>query len=115
MRISDWSSDVCSSDLRITQLLVTRDPRLGIGRRERHLVEKARIGEQPQRLRHALGHRPALEHIGLRLQKPVEIGRASWRERVCQYVSSSVVAGSLKKTIQKKDPNGTCRCTSNGP
>src|SRR3546814_13820951 len=30
----------------------------------------------------------------------VEIGRASCRERVCQYVSMSVVAGSLKK---KKD------------
>src|SRR3546814_14577309 len=26
-----------------------------------------------------------------------EIGRASWRERVCQYVESSVVAVSLKK------------------
>src|SRR3546814_19096842 len=28
---------------------------------------------------------------------PEEIGRASWRERVCQYVSISVGAGSLKK------------------
>src|SRR3546814_11822460 len=28
---------------------------------------------------------------------PVEIGRASCRERVCQYVWISVVAGSLKK------------------
>src|SRR3546814_20892524 len=27
-----------------------------------------------------------------------QIGRASCRERVCQYVSISVVAGSLKKT-----------------
>src|SRR3546814_20190785 len=26
-----------------------------------------------------------------------KIGRASWRERVCQYVSLPVVAGSLKK------------------
>src|SRR3546814_13512694 len=26
-----------------------------------------------------------------------QIGRASWRERVCQYVKISVVAGSLKK------------------
>src|SRR3546814_13631745 len=29
------------------------------------------------------------------------IGRASWRERVCQYVSISVVAGSLKKKKQR--------------
>src|SRR3546814_12461118 len=27
-----------------------------------------------------------------------QIGRASWRERVCQHVSSSVVAVELKKT-----------------
>src|SRR3546814_13042012 len=33
---------------------------------------------------------------------PTEIGRASWRERVWQYVEISVVAGSLKKkTIGK--------------
>src|SRR3546814_12623799 len=33
-----------------------------------------------------------------------EIGRASWRERVCQYVWISVVAVSLKKkTNQKHD------------
>src|SRR3546814_15411821 len=31
-----------------------------------------------------------------------EIGRASGRERVCQYVKISVVAGSLKKKIKKK-------------
>src|SRR3546814_13972866 len=29
-----------------------------------------------------------------------EIGRASWRERVCQYVSVSVVAVSLKKKLE---------------
>src|SRR3546814_10651189 len=31
---------------------------------------------------------------------PDEIGRASWRERVCQYVSISVVAVSLKKNYK---------------
>src|SRR3546814_14659510 len=30
---------------------------------------------------------------------PTEIGRASWRERVCQYEYISVVAVSLKKTF----------------
>src|SRR3546814_14125840 len=30
----------------------------------------------------------------------LEIGRASWRERVGQYVEISVAAGSLKKNIQ---------------
>src|SRR3546814_9741520 len=33
-----------------------------------------------------------------------EIGRASCRERVCQYVSISVVAGSLKKQSKLCDP-----------
>src|SRR3546814_15316348 len=31
-----------------------------------------------------------------------EIGRASCRERVCQYVEISVVAGSIKKKKKKK-------------
>src|SRR3546814_19807578 len=35
----------------------------------------------------------------------VEIGRASCRERVCQYVSISVVAVSLKKKNIKHEPN----------
>src|SRR3546814_16342104 len=31
------------------------------------------------------------------MQEIFQIGSASWRERVCQYVSLSVVAGALKK------------------
>src|SRR3546814_11453328 len=31
-----------------------------------------------------------------------EIGRASWREQVCQYVSVSGVAGDLKKKTAKE-------------
>src|SRR3546814_11124895 len=34
---------------------------------------------------------------------PAEIGRASCRERVCQYVSNSVVAVSLKNKITQID------------
>src|SRR3546814_21190406 len=34
-----------------------------------------------------------------------EIGRASCRERVCQYVEISVVAVSLKKKLNKKELN----------
>src|SRR3546814_11831751 len=34
----------------------------------------------------------------LRPARNLQIGRASCRDRVCQYVSISVVAGSLKKT-----------------
>src|SRR3546814_8089450 len=61
MRISDWSSDVCSSDLGLRMLRFV----------DLHLFD----------------HRPA-PGVGLWqfLQVAVEIGRASCRERVCQYV-----------------------------
>src|SRR3546814_9346454 len=60
MRISDWSSDVCSSDL---------DEALAPG----HLDDD--VGAQPSAI--------AIDDADLGLEK---IGRASWRERVCQYV-----------------------------
>src|SRR3546814_6838497 len=76
MRISDWSSDVCSSDLRPQDL---RDDRME--------------GTQPATVSGGGGQRdvdrtpPCLwsaevtDRAGAR-----EIGRASCRERVCQYV-----------------------------
>src|SRR3546814_4668690 len=76
MRISDWSSDVCSSD---------------------HLAcDNAALGAAlVQRLGRAT-FRPYLSDdlIGAQIGGAVknvlaiacEIGRASWRERVCQYV-----------------------------
>src|SRR3546814_1590349 len=82
MRISDWSSDVCSSDLQ---------PRLDdidLGELDRRVLEIAR---KPGR---ASGHaaKQAEQHDGSKnsycvcLAKHSEIGRASCRERVCQYV-----------------------------
>src|SRR3546814_16277257 len=77
MRISDWSSDVCSSDLSV--------PR----RRVSVSVTQASA--------------PACVTMTTRtpplLLSPrwIKIGRASCRERVCQYVYISVVAVSLKK------------------
>src|SRR3546814_5523005 len=68
MRISDWSSDVCSSDL-----VVQRDAV--------HLGEERPLellGGDLQRAGHHGAH--DLRHA------PYEIGRASCRERVCQYV-----------------------------
>src|SRR3546814_7178497 len=73
MRISDWSSDVCSSDLPV--LLLGID-----GERD----------AAPRRLR-----RERFQHLGKRRHASVilrdfvarmQIGRASCRERVCQYV-----------------------------
>src|SRR3546814_12226602 len=97
MRISDWSSDVCSSDLRLIILLLHR----GL------ITDHVR----PVRLDLCNLHsdRPTaiqLQFPTRRLGLPIlvsalhrgQIGRASCRERVCKYVSISVVAVSLKKT-----------------
>src|SRR3546814_14064320 len=88
MRISDWSSDVCSSDL------ARADPRrAGQGRaRDTRRLDRARDRRR--------GRAPAR-----RLNRRRKIGRASCRERVCQYVSISVVAVSLKKKITTKTNN----------
>src|SRR3546814_2404803 len=68
MRISDWSSDVCSSDL-ITDL---QDK---IAEYEEEQVQKEPDGEK-RNIQLFATLRSSLE----------EIGRASCRERVCQYV-----------------------------
>src|SRR3546814_984239 len=85
MRISDWSSDVCSSDLsrarvnRSGLLRYARNDQLWIGRP--YEIKPVGRGIQSQRI--------AVGGIKRRLQiarRPFEIGRASCRERVCQYV-----------------------------
>src|SRR3546814_19992031 len=114
MRISDWSSDVCSSDL----LPSERPPQvdaIGPGRRDGRCIEERSHGEategialvgqvsgpQCERPAHiALIACPEVEkHMTFLLEEfGVQIGRASCRERVCQDVKIWVVAVSLKKT-----------------
>src|SRR3546814_3077837 len=66
MRISDWSTDVCSSDLFVQQRGVfgVEHAAFGVG-------ELAGAG---------------LHRQGLHADQDVQIGRASCRERACQYV-----------------------------
>src|SRR3546814_9714703 len=66
MRISDWSSDVCSSDLRYTEDL----------------------GLHVARVRECIGDAPLFyaAHSFSGVAALRQIGRASCRERVCQYV-----------------------------
>src|SRR3546814_5232623 len=84
MRISDWSSDVCSSDLFVYSRNALRDAW--------------------HTYRHAMGKREVLVCYGMKANSNLavlnefknlgagfdivsgEIGRASCRERVCQYV-----------------------------
>src|SRR3546814_7171269 len=79
MRISDWSSDVCSSDLEF--VLAER------------VVARAAIGSAAQLMEFSVAgstlafRTPRSEStIVIRNWMEVQIGRASCRERVCQYV-----------------------------
>src|SRR3546814_14230886 len=125
MRISDWSSDVCSSDL-VERLLLPLLARLGTppvlagyclggtmalaaacampvaglamiaapwrfaGFSDRARGDIASLWQSAE---------PACAALGLVPMEVLqtEIGRASWGERVCQYVEVAVVAGSFKK------------------
>src|SRR3546814_10679926 len=72
MRISDWSSDVCSSDLR-----------------ESHRLAEQRARADPGAVDAFVAFRPDAPHqveILQLIMDGIEIGRASCRERVCQYV-----------------------------
>src|SRR3546814_12550353 len=112
MRISDWSSDVCSSDLvDVTPLAnhvelhrLAQPPRRDAEFQGTRIVHLAAIDGQHDIARleaGAIGRAAAIDGLA---QPAAEIGRASCRERVCQYVSISVAAGSLKK---KKTNNTT--------
>src|SRR3546814_16226699 len=105
MRISDWSSDVCSSDLASVEVddvidveIEHRDPRdagMQVDRLVQHdpAVAAAKPGPAPVVAPdfnletellvelHARRHAPDRLH-----GHKAEIGRASCRERVCQYV-----------------------------
>src|SRR3546814_2937504 len=82
MRISDWSSDVCSSDLQRRAHVgePAADAGLHGGVVLHHLVETVAVVEQGRGAR-GLGHVGGQAGPG-----GVEIGRASCRERGCQYV-----------------------------
>src|SRR3546814_2095128 len=92
MRISDWSSDVCSSDLTgrggahpsveadardlgFAMVVVLRIDAASVGRPLDRVDAIIPIGGQA-----ALARSVAVHNVEL------EIGRASCRERVCQYV-----------------------------
>src|SRR3546814_20528015 len=137
MRISDWTSDVCSSDLRSVSVAMNalhlRAPARP-GKRRTEAADEQHLRESVMTMNHSgghAGHMPAtgdrralvisgwltglyfLVELGIGLWTGSVavmsdafhtfsavgggIGRASWRERGCQDVSISVVAGYLKK------------------
>src|SRR3546814_4278993 len=79
MRISDWSSDVCSSDLFVGERRIAKpgdmlpaDAAIALRGQDHPWVSRGGV-----KLAHALDHF-AIDPAG-------QIGRASSRERVCQY------------------------------
>src|SRR3546814_15943384 len=100
MRISDWSSDVCSSDLRLDvgvsepglRRMRDRQPDPAPVARHEPLVEP----REPQHLRQRV-LAGAAEQSLVEASGGVEIGSESCWVRVCLYGWISVVASSLKK------------------
>src|SRR3546814_17168685 len=95
MRISDWSSDVCSSDLR-SEPMSDEDGRPvfsqeALEMRDKLVEQLCALPVVGSALDHIIGH------FGTAAVAEA-IGRASCRARVCQYVSISVVAVSLTQT-----------------
>src|SRR3546814_7462579 len=88
MRISDWSSDVCSSDLVEIGRAVDIDVADAFQMRENgharfvlHALDQAAAAARHDHVDEAVEtgkHGADRRAVG-------EIGRASWRERVCQY------------------------------
>src|SRR3546814_14105585 len=110
MHISDWSSNVCSSYLwqpvnqkeedmapdahnpgrKVPTMMTTADMALKVDTEFRVISEKFRKDHE--------AFKDDLASAWFKLY-PREIGRASCRERVCQYVKVSGVGVSLQKKI----------------
>src|SRR3546814_14297597 len=115
MRISDWSSDVCSSDLgpefyaehdidlrlgcEVTAIdTAARQVHLGTGERLDYGALLLATGAEPRRLPLPGFDRPNVFALrSLAAARATKNGRASCRARVCPYVVISVVAATYNK------------------
>src|SRR3546814_14788510 len=113
MRISDWSSDVCSSDLHPnepqheptgTRSPVQRLRRSVISQAPLHLLApplSRKFSGSAQPLRHRIGigkeRGPRPQRFPRKTEPVLAIGSASGREGGCEYGKMSVAGGDLKK------------------
>src|SRR3546814_16635350 len=118
VRISDWSSDVCSSGLPESEPKKPLDriatfagpPRLfpmsAVAKAMKNSPPPVTTSAEPKI------RKPIRSDATVRIGTPMmlsEIGRASCRERVSQYVYISVVAVSFKKKDHKTTRNGNAK------
>src|SRR3546814_15952535 len=107
MRISDWSSDVCSTDL--VEQFVAHAAVEALDVAVLHWSSRSDVvplhADLPAPCQHGItGELRAVvadDHAGLATPGDQQIGSASCRERVCRYVEISGVAESLKKKTRK--------------
>src|SRR3546814_20196122 len=114
MRISDWSSDVCSSDLWLLANGYKADLKLADMQDKQLRALGASLNRWEIVPNGSEGYRKAEVTLGgvdtreLSQQTMMvhkvqgQIGRASCRERGCQYVKILVVAVTFKKKIKNK-------------
>src|SRR3546814_5113693 len=94
MRISDWSSDVCSSDLNGRR----RGADAGLVRHQAVLHRQVEVDAHQRHLAvHVAQVVKGLESA----HRSIQIGRASCRASVCQYVEISLAAVTLKKKVNE--------------
>src|SRR3546814_17163833 len=113
MRISDWSSDVCSSDLPVEEQQALRFVAIAVDLHEGvapagHPHDLAQCGD------HAIA-RQVVQRVdrnhdvadAARARRRPDIGRASRRERVSKNVENWGVAGIFKKNTNKQGEHNT--------
>src|SRR3546814_5588882 len=86
MRISDWSSDVCSSDLRHAAVAILRQRAEQAFGRARGADRLPQIHHRLPEIARARIRRDRLGGVPNRAPRGGQIGRASCRERVWTYV-----------------------------
>src|SRR3546814_17572346 len=108
MLISDWSSDVCSSDLDVeigrTQVVILVPLRLAAVRVRVIMAVGMVVMMIAVIVMPAIAEQPCARQIDAQAQhghRNGQIGRASCRGRVCQYGLISVVAVTLKQKTNR--------------
>src|SRR3546814_6644330 len=86
LRISDWSSDVCSSDLAVSSIEKVIPNLEDLSTILRILARSATGQEMSCYTTLSCGPKRPEDIDGPEEFHVVQIGRASWRERVCQNV-----------------------------